>query len=50
MWPATYSGPVLGQAWNPLEWLPLDPLDPPFGSTSPNPGLGASELTEGGSF
>jgi hypothetical protein len=26
----TYDGSVLVQAWNPLEWLLLDLLDPPI--------------------
>jgi hypothetical protein len=24
----TYDGSVLGQTWNPLKWLPLDPPNP----------------------
>jgi hypothetical protein len=50
MGPVTYDGSVLGQAWNPLEWLHLDPLDHPFGSASPDLGLGVSGLIGSGSF
>jgi hypothetical protein len=45
-----YGGSVPGQAWNPLEWLPLGSLDPPSGFASPDPRLGASGLSGGGSF
>jgi hypothetical protein len=43
----TYDGPVLGQVWNPLEWLPLDPPDPPSRSVAHNTRLGASWLSGG---
>jgi hypothetical protein len=39
-----------GQAWNSLEWLPLDPLDPHYVSASPDPWLGASGLSGDRSF
>jgi hypothetical protein len=29
------------QTWNPLEWLPIDPPDPPCGSDPPRPSLGS---------
>jgi hypothetical protein len=37
----TYGGSTLSQVRNPLEWLPLDPLDL---------GLGASQLSRVGPF
>jgi hypothetical protein len=50
MGPVSFDGSVLGQAWNPLERLPLDPLDHPFGSASPDLGLGVSGLNGSRSF
>jgi hypothetical protein len=50
MWLVIYGGSILGRARNPLEWLPLGSLDSPSGSALPDPGLGASGLSEDRSF
>jgi hypothetical protein len=50
MRPVIYDMSVLSRVWNPREWLPLGSLDPPFGSSSLDPRLSASELSGGRSF
>jgi hypothetical protein len=50
MWSETYDESVSVQTRNPLEWLPLYPLDPHSGSASPDPGLGALGQSRDGSI
>lgn len=44
MWPIIYDGSVSDQAWDPLEWFPIDTLGPLSGSATANSGLGAVGL------